>query len=112
VDALAESLHHELRQVGSVIGVSVLCPGSVPTGIGASGRNRPGGQGSAEPLSISSQLSPRPTALRPDEVADQVVDAIRSGRFWIITHDQYFESLVDRAAAMAKGAPPTPPPVY
>jgi NAD(P)-dependent dehydrogenase (short-subunit alcohol dehydrogenase family) len=110
--ALSESLHHELRQIGSVIGVSVLCPGTVPTGIAASGRNRPGGSGSAEPLNISSQLTPLPTALTPEDVAGQVVTAIRADRFWIVTHDQYFEPLVDRAAGMAKGSAPAAPPVY
>ena len=32
--ALSETLHHDLRAVGSSIGVSVLCPGVVPTRIG------------------------------------------------------------------------------
>ena len=44
VVALSETLHHDLRAVGSSIGVSVLCPGVVPTRIGESDRNRPTGR--------------------------------------------------------------------
>src|SRR5436190_1369902 len=41
VVALSETLHHDLRERGSAVGVSVLCPAYVPTGIADSERNRP-----------------------------------------------------------------------
>ena len=41
VVALSESLHHDLRERNSNVGVSVLCPAYVPTGISNSERNRP-----------------------------------------------------------------------
>src|SRR6202008_2893471 len=43
VVALSESLHHDLREINSAVGVSVLCPAYVPTGISNSERNRPAG---------------------------------------------------------------------
>src|SRR2546430_8158300 len=43
VVALSETLHHDLRSRGSPVGVSVLCPAYVPTGIAESERNRPEG---------------------------------------------------------------------
>jgi NAD(P)-dependent dehydrogenase (short-subunit alcohol dehydrogenase family) len=43
VVALSESLHHDLRERESKVGVSVLCPAYVPTGISSSERNRPAG---------------------------------------------------------------------
>ncbi len=43
VVALSETLDMELRELGAPIGVSVLCPGVVPTRIAESGRNRPAG---------------------------------------------------------------------
>ena len=43
VVALSESLHHDLRERDSQVGVSVLCPAYVPTGIVDSERNRPEG---------------------------------------------------------------------
>ena len=41
VVALSESLHHDLRERNSQVGVSVLCPAYVPTGIVDSERSRP-----------------------------------------------------------------------
>ena len=41
VVALSETLLHDLAGVRAPIGVSVLCPGFVPTGISSSSRNRP-----------------------------------------------------------------------
>ena len=41
VVALSETLRMELAMAGSPVGVSVLCPGSTPTGILESERNRP-----------------------------------------------------------------------
>ncbi len=92
VVALSESLHHDLRVQGSPIGVSVLCPAYVPTGISNSERNRP--QELANPA-----LSERQKALKEnlkkavssgkltaDDVARAVVAAIKENRFYILTH--------------------------
>jgi NAD(P)-dependent dehydrogenase (short-subunit alcohol dehydrogenase family) len=92
VVALSESLHHDLRVQGSPVGVSVLCPAYVPTGISNSERNRP--QELANPA-----LSERQRALKEnlkkavssgkltaDDVARAVVGAIKENRFYILTH--------------------------
>jgi len=47
VVAFTETLLHDLRERGSAIGVSVLCPAYVPTGIAESERNRPAGSSPA-----------------------------------------------------------------
>src|SRR5919206_2785377 len=41
VVTLSETLYHDLRERGAAVGVSVLCPAYVPTGIADSERNRP-----------------------------------------------------------------------
>src|SRR2546421_586561 len=41
VVALSESLYHDLRERNSAVGVSVLCPAYVPTGIADPDRHRP-----------------------------------------------------------------------
>ena len=41
VVAMSETLSKDLRPVGAAVGVSVLCPGFVRTGIADSDRNRP-----------------------------------------------------------------------
>jgi NAD(P)-dependent dehydrogenase (short-subunit alcohol dehydrogenase family) len=92
VVALSESLHNDLRVQDSPVGVSVLCPAYVPTGISNSERNRP--QELANPA-----LSERQRALKEnlkkavssgklsaDDVARAVVAAIKENRFYILTH--------------------------
>jgi NAD(P)-dependent dehydrogenase (short-subunit alcohol dehydrogenase family) len=108
--ALSETLDMELREAGAPIGVSVLCPGVVPTRIADSGRNRPGG-GTAR-LDIPTQAHLPPTARTPEQIADAVVRAIHDDQFWIITHDGSAEVIGQRAAAMTDGGRPMAPAVF
>lgn len=92
VVALSESLHHDLRKAGASIGVSVLCPAYVPTGIADSERNRPSGfpQGSKskETLNREEMLRKAVAAgrLSADDVARKVVEAVKEQRFYVLTH--------------------------
>lgn len=110
VVALSETLDMELRDAGAPIGVSVLCPGVVPTRIAHSGRNRPGA--AAAPLDIPTQSDLPPTALQPADVAERVLDAVRHDRFWVITHDGSADVVHARAEAMFDGGRPVAPPVF
>lgn len=112
VVALSESLHHDLRAEGSDIGVSVFCPGFVATRITDSARNRP-----ASLAATAVAQGPRTAAgvvpiLTADEAAVQVVDAVRAGRFWILTHRDYREVVQDRARGVGTDALPVAPPVW
>jgi NAD(P)-dependent dehydrogenase (short-subunit alcohol dehydrogenase family) len=94
VVTLSECLHHDLAQRGSKIGVSLLCPAFVPTGILDSERNRP-----ALLRNASRARTPEDQA-REDQmrhavqsgrvsaemVAEMVLDGIRQERFYIFTH--------------------------
>ena len=92
VVALSESLYHDLRERNSKVGVSVLCPAYVPTGIVDSERNRP----KDLPISTKSEATlAREAMLRKavtsgkisaDQVAQAVLAAIRDERFYILTH--------------------------
>jgi len=92
VVALSETLHHDLRERGSAVGVSVLCPAYVPTGIADSERNRPTG---LEPTVKSKEMLAREAMLKKavasgrlsaDDVARAVVQAVKDERFYILTH--------------------------
>src|SRR5712664_1540860 len=92
VVALSETLHHDLRSRGSAVGVSVLCPAYVPTGIADSERNRPEG---LEPTVKSKEMLAREALLKKavasgrlsaDDVARAVVQAVKEERFYILTH--------------------------
>jgi NAD(P)-dependent dehydrogenase (short-subunit alcohol dehydrogenase family) len=108
VVALSESLRLDLAARGAPIGVSVVCPGAVPTRIAESGRNRPGG---AAPLDIPTQHEPPPTALRPEQIADRVVEAITTDRFWVVTHEGSTALVRDRTDRIITGDAPAEPPV-
>jgi NAD(P)-dependent dehydrogenase (short-subunit alcohol dehydrogenase family) len=92
VVALSESLHHDLRERGSRVGVSVLCPAYVPTGIADSERNLPpgisGSEKSTERLAKEAALRKAVAAgkLSADDVARAVVAAVKENRFYILTH--------------------------
>ena len=50
--------------------------------------------------------------LTADEAAEQVVDAVLAGRFWILTHADYREVVLDRARTVGTDAQPVVPPVW
>ncbi len=92
VVALSETLHHDLRERGSRVGVSVLCPAYVPTRIAESERNRPAGY---MPTALSERMRERKATLgkavasgrlSADDVARAVVAAVRENRFYVLTH--------------------------
>jgi NAD(P)-dependent dehydrogenase (short-subunit alcohol dehydrogenase family) len=111
--ALTLSLQTEFDEIGSSLGVSVLCPGFVATGITNSARNRPANLANEAPH----PAVPRTTAgvvatLTAADVAEQVVEAITSNRFWILTHDQYRPVIRQHAADVGTAARPAPAPIW
>ncbi|HYX65673.1 MAG TPA: SDR family NAD(P)-dependent oxidoreductase [Burkholderiales bacterium] len=92
VVALSEVLHHDLRQFGSAVGVSVLCPAYVPTRIAESERNRPSGHvpGEKSPRTLERQAMLKKAVasgkLSADDVARAVVRAVKEERFYVLTH--------------------------
>lgn len=116
VTALTETLHFNLRSLGVThVGVSVLCPSAVRTNFGTSARNRPAWAGPA----LSRDEAQRAAAERfdqlsalgasPAEVAEMVVDGIRSRRFYILTSDNRHEPVLRRGQEIVAGGPPAPP---
>ncbi len=100
VVALTETLYHDLRQVGASIGVTLLCPAFVPTGIAQSQRNRPAelrdgaaptaSMRAAQEASMKAVSSGRITA---EQVARMTFEAIRENRFYVITHPGILDSV-------------------
>ena len=90
------------------VGVSVLCPGLVDTGIWRSSERRPerfGGAAEANPAAAAVMKLGMP----PAEVATRVVDAIRDETFYIVSHSHVVEIARGRweelAAAFEAQAP-------
>ena len=103
VVALSEGLFLELRGKASPVGVSVLCPGFVRTDL-------------MRQMTWSARLGEQPVqtdnpvgqfmdqmlrdgvdqGMSPSEVCDQVIHAIKSDQFWILTHADYGNAPVER----------------
>ena len=113
VVALSEALQLDLDAEGAEIGVSVLCPGFIPTRITESERNRPTDlvDAASVPPVARTTAGVTPT-MEAEEVAGHVVDAIRANRFWILTHDAYREVIRDRAAGIGTDGRPVAPPIW
>jgi NAD(P)-dependent dehydrogenase (short-subunit alcohol dehydrogenase family) len=132
VVALSEALHFDLQLTGAPVGVSVLCPEWVRTRIADSERNRPpgvgempdtsavgsngdgdgddvgdGGDGGEGPGLADFIKGLVDGGLEPAEVADAVVDGVRTGRFWIITHPTTIPTAQRRWEAIATDGRPT-----
>jgi NAD(P)-dependent dehydrogenase (short-subunit alcohol dehydrogenase family) len=118
VVALSETLHHELSEAGSNVGVSVLCPSWVRTNIGTAVRNLP--------ERLHYELTPaqademaeykarrrqqlRDDAIDAEDVAAQVRDAVLAKRFYVITHPESLTNMRDRFDRILAGENPEKP---
>ncbi|WP_017758493.1 SDR family NAD(P)-dependent oxidoreductase [Pseudacidovorax intermedius] len=90
VVAFSECLAHDLQQAGAAIGVSVLCPSLLPTGIHQSGRNRPAGLDRTVPPAAAYEervrLGMAASTIDAADVAALTIEAIRQQRFYVIPH--------------------------
>ena len=111
VVGLSESIFHELALSGSNVGVSVLCPGFVRTRIHESARNMPGELTSYndEPAAqlIADLASQAVNAgIDADLVASAVEDAVRTNKFWILTHERSAVRTTELRLEWMRGGPP------
>lgn len=95
VVALSEGLHHELAAVGARVRVSVVCPGFVRTGLGDSARHRPAALHNQAPADdplaagVEAAFGAMVAAgVAPEQVAAQVLAAVREERFYVLTHPE------------------------
>lgn len=122
VVTLSETLYHELAQRGVKLKVSVLCPGAVNTQFMNGERNRPielqntpsDIQTSEEDLQWEQVLIHAvQSGITPQEIANEVFNAVRSERFYILTHlaqrPKYKQVLQTRLNDILQQRNPTPP---
>jgi NAD(P)-dependent dehydrogenase (short-subunit alcohol dehydrogenase family) len=117
VVALSESLHHDLRERNSAVGVSVLCPAYVPTGIVDSERSRPEKyqnpphEPSPEFLAKRAMLRKAVASgkLSADQIAQAVIAAIQEDRFYILTHPNIAGAIRSRMQDILQGRAPKNP---
>ena len=113
VVALTEDLYTTLAMTGLPIGVSVLCPGWVRTGIMDADRNWPAHLGERPPDAFGADIMGNHVrraiaeGLTPEAVADMVADAVTALRFWVFPHPAFVEVAERRWQTIAEGLNPT-----
>ena len=114
VVAISEGLFSMLGMVGLPIGVSVLCPGWVRTGIMDADRNWPDELGEKPEAAPAAEVT-EPYVRRaisegatPAFIADAVGDAVQAGRFWVIPQQEFLDLVIQRWDLIAERADPSP----
>jgi NADP-dependent 3-hydroxy acid dehydrogenase YdfG len=101
---LSEVLYAELRQRGSSVGVSVVCPAATATALAGAVRNRAEASASQR---AEAREEPRIDGMDPADVARAILEAVRERRFWVLTHKDELAAVDERhRALMAETNPP------
>jgi NAD(P)-dependent dehydrogenase (short-subunit alcohol dehydrogenase family) len=113
VVSMSESLFGELKNRGTRIGISVLCPGWIKTRIMEAERNRP-----EAPREDPGEMAPEAEVLRniigglvssglePIEAGKLVVESIKEERFYILTHPDWKDMIRARVDNITEGRDP------
>ena len=116
VVALTETLYHDLSLIDAPIGVSVLCPYFVPTGISHSDSVRPSDtQATTQPTrsqQISQAMLEKAVSagkISAAEVAQITFDAIKAGQFYIYSHPQALGNVERRMQDILQAHNPSDP---
>ena len=116
VVSLTETLYQDLRLVTDQVGASLLCPYFVPTGIAASERNRPGGQGAAGQLTksqlIGKAMSEKAVSsgkVSAADVAQLVFHAMETDQFYVYSHPKALGNVRSRMEGIVAGTNPADP---
>ena len=93
VVTLSEGLHHDLTLRKAKINVSVLCPGWVKTRIAEAERHREADQRTdftkIDKVSVMTGMSIMKAVqngIEPQQVASDVINAVKNNKFYILTH--------------------------
>jgi NAD(P)-dependent dehydrogenase (short-subunit alcohol dehydrogenase family) len=118
VVALSETLRFELEAEGSHVGVSLLCPSWVRTNLSTSDRNRPERFSyvlETEQMAQVAEYKARRAqqratiAIDPASVADDVCEAVKANRFYVLTHPESAATFEARARRIVAGEDPVEP---
>jgi len=115
VVAITEDLFTSLRAGGVPVGVSCLCPGWVRTGIGDSDRNWPDELGALPERDAAGEVARKylsralDEGMQPAAVADLVLHAVSSDRFWVFPQREFLELAIARWRDIEEGLDPSLP---
>lgn len=108
---LARSLRLELADTG--VGISLVCPGMVRTGLVVNSMDRIASDTHAAAPDTELRAHARAAleqGMDPDKVAARIVDAVRNDEFYVFTHPAFADTLASQGremlAATVRGADP------
>jgi len=110
--ALTEVLANDLRQREAPIGVTALCPGTIATNLFRGSRNRPthllnatDAPGAEEGRILRERMHALLSeGMSPADVADRLMQAIRSNELYLLTDHEWDEIITERHRAILAGA--------
>ena len=111
VVTVTECLHHELQMTGAPIGVSLLCPAFVSTGIADCEHLRPAdATKNPHPLTKTmddfAKSAVSKAKVTATDVAAQTLAAVKDGRFYVLTHPKIKGSIEGRMRHILDDLPP------
>jgi len=109
VIGLSEALHIELEPEG--IGVSAYCPGPVHSNIATAVKNRPsqyGESGYTPPPDGFAEWSKTQPYMSAEEAGERVLQGVRRGDLFILTHPEFKAGVVDRHRTIEDAFPDEP----
>ena len=116
VVALSETLHHDLAARGAKLRCSVVCPAFFASGIADSERSRPAALAadrakSDEVRALAAMLrkATQSGRLSAEDIAAQVLDAVREERFYVLTHPKINGAIERRMREILDGRTPSSP---
>lgn len=115
VVGMSESLFHDLAETAPGVGVSVVCPTWVRTRIVDGARNWLPRFGAAPQRNNEEQALHELASAAlaggadPAGIASAVVDAVHTGRFWVVPDPAVLDELVARAEGIRRGTDPSLP---
>lgn len=113
VVGMMESIHHELARAASGVRASVVCPGNVRTSMrsnsmaaaGLAEDPDPRGSGLARRIEEQVRAGVEGGA-SPDTVAEALLEALGSGRFWVLPQPEVGLGALDRVRRIVDGREP------
>ncbi|HMR97216.1 MAG TPA: SDR family NAD(P)-dependent oxidoreductase [Microthrixaceae bacterium] len=123
VVGLMESVRHELARAAPGVRASVVCPGNIATPINANSLAVADAAGAADVAACEGSAGDGSTAAvarqidetvrrgvdsgaEPQTVADAIVQAVSTGRFWVLPQPEVALGALDRVQRIVDGRPP------
>ena len=109
---LSQSLYSEMQAMMTGIGVSIVCPGMVDTGINRSWRNRPAADrpwsdrefADTEFRKYSDAF--QSAGIKPEAIAESTFEAVGEGRFYVFTGETWPRFLAGTVGRAIRGQNP------